>query len=119
MDSMISDEDYGLLKKTAMAADPQNKLLKKIVRSRKIVRVDFLPKKTVKLGSIVLLWHSFLKKAVRFRIVLPDEVDNGIRNISVFAPISVAVFGHQENDHIYVKIGGIKKELRIIKVTNK
>lgn len=77
-----------------------------------------VPPKTVRLNSLVVLWHSFLKKMVRLRIVLPDKADLSHRNISVLAPLSLAILGHRENDCVTVNIGGISKQLKIIKVSN-
>ncbi|MBL7932914.1 MAG: GreA/GreB family elongation factor, partial [Bacteroidia bacterium] len=90
-----------------------------IRRTLKIVRHPKLLKKAVRLNSVVLLWHSVLKKIVKFRIVLPNNADLKTRKLSVFAPISMAILGKQENDLVKVKIGGIEKELRVLKVINR
>lgn len=85
----------------------------------RVVRDELLPKSTIRLNSVVLLWHSILRKTVNFRLVSPDHADLKNRNISVFSPIGMAIMGHSENDRIAVSIGGIGKELKIIKVLNK
>lgn len=119
MSKIISDVDYHVLQQTAGSSPDNNRFFKKIMQKLRVVRDDLLPKSTVRLNSTVLLWHSFLKKTVRFRIVPPESADLKNKNISVFAPIGMAILGHRENDSVKVSIGGIEKELKIIKVINK
>lgn len=95
------------------------KFLATIINKFRVVSKELVPKTAIRLNSLVLLWHPFLNKIVRFRIVPPDQMDLSHRNISVFAPIGMAVFGREENDRVTVTIGGIKKSLRIIKVVNR
>src|SRR5688572_23725907 len=107
MSTMISDVDYHVLQKTISRDKSNLKFFKKLMAKISVVREELLPKTTVRLNSLVLLWHSFLQKTVSIRIVSPDLADLGNKNISVFAPISMALLGHKENDSIKVSIGGI------------
>jgi regulator of nucleoside diphosphate kinase len=118
MHSIISDADLRAIKEVANRNSREINFLQKILQKSTIIKDKMLPKKTIRLNSLVLLWHSILKKAVKIRIVLPHKADLKKRNISVFAPISMAILGFKENDRINVRLGGIAKELRIIKVIN-
>jgi transcription elongation GreA/GreB family factor len=74
--------------------------------------------KTVRLNSIVELWHSLLQKVVKFKIVMPRQANLSKKNLSVFSPIAMALLGHKENDIVFLEGQGVDKQLRIIKVTN-
>ena len=114
MSAIISYTDFRVLKETIIRQQYNLTFFKKIMQKIVVVRDELIPKTTVKLNSIVLLWHSLLKKTVKFRIVSPDHVDLSLRNVSVFAPIASAIMGHKEKDLVRVSIGGIEKELKII-----
>lgn len=119
MTSIISDADFRAMENVAKQNNSDHKHFNWIKRTVKIVRHPKLLKKAVKLNSLVLLWHSVLKKTVKFRIVLPNHEDLKKRKLSVFAPISMAILGKMENDFVKVRIGGIDKELKVVKVINR
>lgn len=119
MTAIISDADLRAMEQVVQQNKNDHKHLNWIRRSLKIVRHPKLLKKAVRLNSVVLIWHSVLKRIIKFRIVLPHNADLKKRNLSVFAPISMAILGKMENDHVKVRIGGIEKELRLIKVINR
>ena len=119
MNSIISDTDVRAIEKVATKNPCDARFFQKLLRKKKVVEEKDLPKHTVRLNSMVLLWHSILKKVVKIRIVLPGDSDLRQRNISVFAPLSMAIFGSKENDRIFMSLAGMKKELRIIKVISK
>jgi transcription elongation GreA/GreB family factor len=117
MKPLLSEADYLALDQ--MAKDQgSNELLNNILQSSRVVPEKELPSKTVRINSLVMVWHSFLKKVVRFRIVHPKLADLGSRHISAFSPISLALLGRHENDDVHITIGGLKKQLKIIKVSN-
>jgi len=119
MDSIISDADLRAIELAANQNKNHFHFFQKIFRKKKVVKNQDMPGHTVRLNSLVLVWHSILKKVVKIRIVLPKEEDMKLKNISVFAPISLALFGRRVNDSIHLRLPGIKKELRIIKVISK
>jgi transcription elongation GreA/GreB family factor len=89
MSTLISDADYRVLQETISYNNNNRKYLKTLMSKIRVVREELIPKTTVKLNSMVLLWHSFLQKTVSIRIVPPDLADMAYKNISVFAPIMV------------------------------
>lgn len=97
----------------------EKKQLDKIARNGVITADEQLPGKAVRLNSIVYLWHSLLRKVVRIKLVPPAMADLASRNVSALSPLGQAVFGYNENDLLKVRIGGIKKELKIVKVLNR
>lgn len=119
MSPIISDADLRVIEEVTQQNSSDKKFLSQLLQKKKIVRDEEVSKKTIRLNSLVVLWHSILKKVVKFRIVLPTEADLKQRNLSVFAPISMAIFGSRENDSIRMNIGGMEKELKIIKVISK
>jgi regulator of nucleoside diphosphate kinase len=119
MKPKLSDADLRAINHAAQSRSCESELITDILQRSEVVPEINLPEKTVRLNSIVLFWHSLLKKVVKLRIVLPSKADLQTRNISVFSPIRLALLGRSENDSIHVTIGGLKKELKIIKVSNK
>ena len=123
MKPLISEQDFIALQKAAQTL-PVNQessvagFIDHLIKKAQVVPEGEIPVSTVRINSVVHVWHSFLKRIVKLRIVLPDLADLKVRNISVFAPISLALLGRQENEDVTVSIGPVKKKLRIIKVTN-
>lgn len=119
MQPVISEKDYEELGQMLTKGKYYElKFLKTLLQRLRIVKEQDISKKTIRLNSLVVLWHSLLKKFVRFRIVLPEKADLKKRQISVLSPISIALMGHTENDTLTIHAPGVEKQLRIIKVTN-
>lgn len=116
MNTIISDADLRAIEKAAPKNSVYFGFLQKLMQKKKVVSHKDLSQQTVRLNSLVLIWHSVLKKIMKIRIVLPGEDDIKQNKISVFAPISMAIFGHRENERLLLPSAGIQKELRIIKV---
>jgi regulator of nucleoside diphosphate kinase len=94
------------------------KQLRTEISKAKIVKDNDLNKKIVSLYSIVEFINSSLKKSIKMQIVPPNEVDLGKNRISVFSPISVALFGFKENDIFNWEMPSGNKTLKIIRVMN-
>ncbi|MES2761501.1 MAG: GreA/GreB family elongation factor [Bacteroidota bacterium] len=94
------------------------KHLGKEISKAKIVKDSELNKKIVSLYSIVEFINTSLKKSIKMQIVPPNEVDLSKNKISVFAPISVALFGFKENDVFNWDMPSGTKTLKIIRVLN-
>lgn len=92
--------------------------LKTLMGKFKKVKEHEISSTTVRLNSVVELWHSVLKKVIKIKIVLPYQEKLNSSNMSFFSPISMALIGYGENDLITLRSPGIDKTLRIIKVTN-
>lgn len=95
------------------------KYLRDLLSRYKRVEESELDRKTVRLNSRVELWIETLQKQVKFRIVLPVEADLKKRNLSVFAPVCLAVLGHREGEQVQSLKAGMKKVYRIVKVENR
>ena len=119
MKTKLFDDDLRLLNELSDKNECEKSLLEKLIKSAAVFKRTKLLRKTVRLNSIVFLWHSLLKKIVKLRIVLPKKADLRSRHISVLSPISLAILGRDEHDTVRVNIGGINKHLKILKVTNK
>ena len=118
MKPLITMADYRTL--LAQVRRPfEKKLLDRLARKATLISEHQLPSKAIRLNSVVYLWHSLLRKVVRIRLVPPLLADLGLRNFSPFSPLGQAVMGYSENDRLRVNIGGLNKELMIVKVLNK
>lgn len=119
MQPVISEKDYKELGQLLTKEKHYElKFLRALLQRLRIVKEQEISKKTIRLNSLVTLWHSLLKKIVRLRIVAPEKADLKNGHISVLSPISMALMGHKENDVLTVQVPGIEKQLRVIKVTN-
>ena len=117
MKPLMSLADYRLLLAHAGTAFEKDLLEK--MRRRSVLTIDSqMPQNTVRLNTVVYLWHSLLRRMVRFRLVLPQFSDLSVRLVSVFAPIGQAVFGRGESESVRMPFGGGHKELRLIRVIN-
>lgn len=119
MQPVISEVDYNKLGQLIKKQKTHEvKFLKQLLKRLKIIKEKDIPKNTIRLNSLVVLWHSLLKKTVKLRIVLPDKEDLSKKQISVLSPISMALMGHKEKDNLTVSVPGMEKKLRILKVIN-
>ena len=120
MEPIISENDYQELEKIIKKEKTrETPILIKYLRKLRIVAEREISRKTVRVNSLVHVWHSQLKKIIKIRIVWPHKADFNFKSVSVFAPISMALLGRKENDNLSVVTSGITKEFRIIKVINK
>lgn len=115
----ISEVDFQKLEDVLEKKQSHYKtFLSDLMKKFKKVKDDEVHNKTVRLNSVVELWHSLLKKVIKIRIVLPSQENIHKMNISFFSPISMALIGYTENDLITLSGPGVNKKLRILKVTN-
>lgn len=118
MNAKLSDEDLRILTELSSRDEKARELLDEITTKAAVVHKRNKLRRTVGLNSLVLLWHPLLRKIVSIRIVHPKQTDLSRRYISVLSPLSLAILGRSENETVRVNIGGISKELKIIKVKN-
>ena len=120
MDPVISKPDYQKLKKIIKKEKSrETPILIKYLKKLRIVTEREISRKTIRINSLVFVWHSLLKKIIRIRIVWPSKANLYFKNVSVFAPIAMALLGRKESDSLRIDSAGISKELRIIKVINR
>jgi len=115
----ISENDFQKLNDVLEKKEAYYKIfLKGLIKKFRRVKENEITKKTVRLNSVVELWHSLFKKVIRIKIVLPSQENIKTKEISFFSPISMALIGYTENDLITLPSAGSNKKLRILKVTN-
>lgn len=115
----ISETDFQKLDEVLEKKQSHYKrFLKELMQKYRRVKDNEISIKTVRLNSVVELWHSVLNKVIKIKIVLPSHENLNVNNLSFFSPISMALIGYTENDLITLPSHGMKKTLRIIKVTN-
>jgi len=119
MEPIISETDYNTLNEALLKQkNKEVKFIRTFLQKFKRVKEKELPDKTVRLNSVVEVWNSLLKRIIKIRIVLPYKANLKEKQVSVFAPISLALIGYRENDYVEMNIPGLKKKLKIIRVTN-
>lgn len=119
MEPIISENDFNAINKVLVEQkSKESNFLRGLLKKFKLVKEKDVSDKTVRLNSIVEIWHSLLKKIIKIRIVLPKKENIKQKYISVFSPISMALIGYKENDIVEVNMPGLKKHFKILKVTN-
>lgn len=106
---------YTLLQRTKT---PEGKQLGIELSKAEIVSDTELKNDIVSLNSTVEFVEGSLDKPIRMKIVLPEDVDLGKRNVSVFAPISIALIGFRESHSFEWLMPSGTKTLKITKVIN-
>ena len=92
--------------------------LSSILATYEQVDESALRKQVVRLNSEVELWHEILQKKVRFKVVLPADMDLKKRRLSVFAPVCLAILGRAEGEIVETNRAGINKKYKILRVKN-
>ena len=106
---------YSLIQKIK---SPEGKQLGSIITNAKVVKDSDLNNDIVSINSMVEFKDESLNKPIRLQIVLPEEVDVSKRKISIFAPISIALFGFKEKDKFQWELPSGNKNIEILKVVN-
>ncbi len=92
-----------------------NDLLKEIKRAKKVDPYD-IPPDFVTMNSIIELKDLGMPDYRKFRLVFPNEADNGKDTVSVLAPIGTAVLGYRIGDVIKWKVADGEKYFQISKI---
>lgn len=76
--------------------------------------VGRLPKDKVAYGSTVTLLDLDTDKEVTYRLVLPEELDNDGKKLSISSPIGMALVGKAEGDEVKIKIPAGTKRFEVL-----
>ncbi|MBP7808446.1 MAG: GreA/GreB family elongation factor [Bacteroidia bacterium] len=119
MEPIISENDFNAINEVLIKQkQKEGNFFRGLLKKFKLVKEKEVSDKTVRLNSVVEVWHSLLKKIIKIRIVLPTKENIKQKYVSVFSPISMALIGYKENDTVEINMPGLKKHFKIIKVTN-
>lgn len=115
----LSKSDLKLLKehleKSNMSAYNKEKLRTEI-KEAKIYADQELPSDVVCLKSEARIANTKTGKEFTFRIVMPEEANIKVQKVSVFAPISIALFGYRTGDIINWEMPDGIQEFKILEV---
>jgi regulator of nucleoside diphosphate kinase len=119
MKPVISEGDYKLLYELLVnQKNNEGKHLGQGITNAILVKDEEMDQKIVRLNSEVEIKDLTLSKLIRMKIVMPDRVDLKNFQVSVFAPLSVALIGFRENDVIPWKTPVGHTSFKIMKVLN-
>ncbi|WP_316839521.1 GreA/GreB family elongation factor [Pedobacter gandavensis] len=115
----LSKSDLKLLKdhldKSNMS--PYNKeKLRKEIKEATIYADQDLPGDVVCLKSEARIANTKTGKEFTFKIVMPEEANIKVQKVSVFAPISIALFGYRTGDIINWEMPDGIQEFKILEV---
>lgn len=115
----LSKSDLKLLKehldKSNMSAYNKEKLRTEIKEATIYADAD-LPTDVVCLKSEARIANTKTGKEFTFRIVMPEEANIKVQKVSVFAPISIALFGYRTGDIINWEMPDGIQEFKILEV---
>jgi regulator of nucleoside diphosphate kinase len=97
---------------------PDGKQLGMELSKAHIVSDSELRNDIVSLNSTVEYTQEGLNAPFRMKIVLPGEADLGKREVSIFAPISIALIGFREAYSFKWLLPSGLRQLKIIRVVN-
>lgn len=116
---LLSKSDHKFLSthlsKSALSDYNKNKLLAEI-KSATVFNDDELPSDVVCLNTKAKIKDTKSAKEFIFNIVEPHLADIKSQKVSVFAPISIALFGYQTGDFITWEMPDGIKEFEILDV---
>lgn len=115
----LSKSDLKLLKEHLDKSNmsPYNKeKLRQEIKEATIYSDDELPADVVCLKSEARIANTKSGKEFTFKIVMPEEANIKAQKVSVFAPISIALFGYRTGDVINWEMPDGIQEFKILEV---
>ncbi|NQX38646.1 regulator of nucleoside diphosphate kinase [Pedobacter steynii] len=115
----LSKSDLKLLKEHLDKSNmsPYNKeKLRQEIKEATIYADQELPSDVVCLKSEARIANTKTGKEFTFRIVMPEEANIKLQKVSVFAPISIALFGYRTGDIINWEMPDGIQEFKILEV---
>ncbi|WP_073228857.1 GreA/GreB family elongation factor [Pedobacter caeni] len=115
----LSKSDLKLLKEHLDKSNmsPYNKeKLRQEIKEATIYADQDLPGDVVCLKSEARIANTKTGKEFTFRIVTPEEANIKLQKVSVFAPISIALFGYRTGDIINWEMPDGIQEFKILEV---
>ncbi|MCX2449798.1 GreA/GreB family elongation factor [Pedobacter sp. PLR] len=115
----LSKSDLKLLKEHLEKSNmsPYNKeKLRKEIKEATIYADQDLPGDVVCLKSEARIANTKTGKEFSFKIVMPEEANIKVQKVSVFAPISIALFGYRTGDIINWEMPDGIQEFKILEV---
>ena len=82
-----------------------------------VVEPEKIPAGVVTMNSVILIKDLDTLKEEEYRLVFPPMADIRKGNISILAPVGIAIIGYKEGDSIEWKVPGGLRRLKILKVT--
>jgi regulator of nucleoside diphosphate kinase len=115
----LSKSDLKLLKEHLDKSNmsPYNKeKLRQEIKEATIYADQELPSDVVCLKSEARIANTKTGKEFTFRIVMPEEANIKLQKVSIFAPISIALFGYRTGDIINWEMPDGIQEFKILEV---
>ena len=116
---LLSKSDYKFLNEhleKAVMSDYNKQRLREEVKNAQIFEDDELPEDVVSLYTEAKIESTSNGQQFTFKLVPPKEADIKKQKVSVFAPISIALWGYQTGDLINWEMPDGIKEFKIIAV---
>jgi len=123
---ILKKDDYNLLQRyvytrmTPLSAENKNaeQLYEEMKMAEVFEREEELPADVVRVNSRVEVEEQGSKRLLKFRIVLPAQANLKKQQLSLFAPLSIALIGYRKGQEVSWNMPSGEKQFFIRKVTN-
>ncbi len=116
---LLSKSDYKFLQEhleKAVMKEYNKTRLKEEVKNAQIFNDNELPDDVVALYTEAKIESTSNKQEFKFKLVKPKEANMKLHKVSIFAPISIALWGYQTGDLINWEMPDGIKEFKIMEV---
>lgn len=116
---LLSKSDFKFLSEhleKAVMSDFNKSRLREEIKQATVFKDDELPEDVVSLYTEATILSTENGKEHVFKLVMPKEANIKQQKVSVFAPISIALFGYQTGDLINWEMPDGIKEFKILNV---
>ena len=116
---LLSKSDYKFLQEhleKAVMKEYNKTRLKEEVKNAQIFNDNELPDNVVALYTEAKIESTSNKQEFKFKLVKPKEANMKLHKVSIFAPISIALWGYQTGDLINWEMPDGIKEFKIMEV---
>lgn len=116
---LLSKSDYKFLQEhleKAVMKEYNKTRLKEEVKNAQIFNDNELPDNVVALYTEAKIESTNNKQEFKFKLVKPKEANMKLHKVSIFAPISIALWGYQTGDLINWEMPDGIKEFKIMEV---
>jgi regulator of nucleoside diphosphate kinase len=86
--------------------------LEQTLASAEVVPGERVPRDVIRMNSTIRVLDLDTRKKERYTLVFPDNADISTNQISVLAPVGIALLGRRQGDVIETKVPGGARRLR-------
>ena len=117
---VVTDDDMNRLSRLVQALKHslfrdqlQLESLEQTLASAEVAPRERIARDVIRMNSTIRVLDLDTRKKERYTLVFPDSADISTRQISVLAPVGIALLGRRQGDVIETKVPGGARRLRV------